>query len=73
MMLQELSYFLILGRPVIFYLGLITFVQILAAAAIAVLNRRGSHAIPFRWHPRVAAAAIACACIHGLFGMLLYL
>ena len=72
-MLQEISYALIFGKPLIMYLGIITLTAFLVTASIAILNRRGIHRIPFRWHPRCAALAIGLAVIHGTLGVLAYL
>ncbi len=72
-MLQQITYFPILGKPLIMYLGILTLSSFLFTASIAVLNRRGNHAIPFKWHPRMAAFSIALAVIHGALGVLAYL
>lgn len=71
-MFQEISFYPIFGKPLIVYLGIVTLCVFLLAAAIAILNRRGNHAIPFAWHPRVAAIAIACALVHGFLGAALF-
>ena len=71
-MFQDITYFLILGKPLIMYLGILTLLAFLLTASIAVMNRRGIHAIPSRWHPRCAAAAIALALIHGILGVLAF-
>lgn len=71
-MLQEITYFQILGKPLIMYLGIITLLCLLLTAAIAVMNKRGISAIPFKWHIRMAVLTIALAIIHGALGMLAY-
>jgi len=71
-MLQEISYFLIFGKPLIVYLGILTLFLFLFAASIAIMNKKGIRMIPFRWHPRMAAIAICCAVIHGVFGVLAF-
>lgn len=71
-MLQEISYFPVFGKPLILYLGILTLLAFLLAAAVAVMNRKGIRTIPFRWHPRCAAAAIFLALVHGLLGTLAY-
>jgi hypothetical protein len=71
-MLQEISYFLIFGKPLIMYLGIVTFAAFLLTASIAILNKKGNHTIPFRWHPRCAIAAISLAIIHGILGVLAF-
>lgn len=71
-MFQEISYTLIFGKPLIMYLGIVTILLFILTAAIAILNRRGIHTIPFRWHPRCAAIAICFAIVHGTLGLLAY-
>lgn len=71
-MLQEISYFLIFGKPLIMYLGILTLLAFLLTASIAILNRRGIRIIPFRWHPVCAGCAIFLAIIHGILGVLAF-
>jgi hypothetical protein len=71
-MLQEISFYLIFGKPLIMYLGILTLTGFLVTALIAVMNRRGIHVIPFVWHPRLAIFSIACAVIHGTLGVLIF-
>lgn len=72
-MLESISYFLIFGRPLIMYLGILTLSSFLLTASIALMNRRGITVIPFKWHPRMAAFSISLAIIHGTLGMALYI
>ena len=71
-MFQNITYFLIFGKPLIMYLGILTLLVFLFTAAIAVMNLKGIRTIPFRWHPRCAAIAIFLALVHGLLGVLVY-
>jgi hypothetical protein len=71
-MFQEISFYLIFGKPLIMYLGILTLSAFLLTAAIAILNRHGNRTIPFVWHPRAAAFAIGCAVIHGFLGAALF-
>ena len=71
-MFQDVTYFLIFGRPLILYLGVVTIFLFFLTAAIAILNRRGIHQIPFAWHPRCAVIAICFAIVHGTLGILAY-
>jgi hypothetical protein len=71
-MFQEITYFLIFGKPLIMYLGILTLLVILVTAAIAVMNKNGIRIIPFRWHPVCAGLAILLALVHGLLGVLAY-
>ena len=71
-MLQEISYYLIFGKPLIMYLGILTLCGFLFTASIAVMNKKGIRIIPFAWHPRMAMIAICCAVIHGVLGVLAF-
>ncbi|MDD5337052.1 MAG: hypothetical protein PHS02_01060 [Candidatus ainarchaeum sp.] len=71
-MLQEISYYLIFGKPLIMYLGVATMISLLATATIGFLNYTGRKTIPFKWHPRMAALTIILAVVHGVLGVLLY-
>jgi hypothetical protein len=71
-MFQEISYTLIFGKPVIMYLGIITFASFVFTATVGLLNFKGILWIPFKWHPRLAAISIALGILHGSLGILLY-
>jgi hypothetical protein len=71
-MLQQVSYYLIFGRPLILYLGIITVCMLLVTASIPVLSRRGLVKIPFGWHVRLAVLTICIALVHGMLGIALY-
>ena len=71
-MFQEITYTLIFGKPLIFYLGLVTILAFFLTASIALLNKKGVHTIPFRWHPRCAVLALCLALVHGTLGILAY-
>jgi hypothetical protein len=72
-MLQEISFYMILGKPLIMYLGILTLTAFLVTALVAVANTRGIHTIPFVWHPRLAVFSIGCAVIHGILGVLMFI
>lgn len=71
-MLLDISYYLIFGKPLIFYLGILTFFSFLFTALIGLLNWKGIRIIPFKWHPRMAVISITLAVIHGLLAILAY-
>jgi len=71
-MLQEITYFQILGIPFIVYLGVITLSFLLFTAIIAFMNNRGINKIRFKWHPRMAKVTIILAIIYGILGLLYY-
>lgn len=72
-MVKDIAYFLIFGKPLIFYTGILTLLSFLFTALIGFLNYNGIQKIPFKWHPRMAVISITLAIIHGLMGLLLYL
>jgi len=72
-MFQDITYFLVFGKPLIMYLGILTLLAFLFTASIAVMNMRGIRTIPFRWHPRCAVVALFLALVHGSLGILAYL
>jgi len=71
-MFQEISYMLIFGKPLIFYLGVLTLLGFIITAGIAVMNSKGVRTIPFEWHSRCAVIAICIALVHGALGILAY-
>lgn len=73
-MLANIAYLSIFGKPLIFYLGILTFLSFLFTAFIAVLNVRfKNQKIPFKWHRRMAAVSFILAFIHGLLAISVYL
>lgn len=71
-MFRNITYFLIFGKPLIMYVGILTLFSFLFTATIAILNKKGIQKIPFAWHPRMAIISITLAVIHGLLGILAY-
>lgn len=71
-MISKIAYFMIFGKPLIFYAGVITFIAFLFTAYIGWANAKGFGRIDFKWHTRIAKIAIAVAIVHALLGILLY-
>ncbi len=71
-MLEDITYYLILGIPFIVYIGIITITFIFLTAIIAILKRRGKIKISIKWHYRLAYVSILLATIHGILGILAY-
>ncbi len=72
-MLQNISYFLIFGKPLIFYLGITTLILLISTATIGYLIIKGGGKVPFKWHMWLAAITLIIAAVHGGLGILLYL
>jgi hypothetical protein len=68
-MLSDISYFPILGKPLIMYLGILTLLSFSATALVAILKKRGFRTISFRTHHRLAYTSLALGVIHGLLGL----
>lgn len=71
-MISDIGYFLILGKPVVFYLGILTYLAFVLTALIGYLSFRGQTFLPFDWHPRIAVTALVLATIHGLLAISVY-
>lgn len=71
-MVHNLAYTLFLGKPLIMYGGLLTFLLLLFTATVGALNFKGITIIPFKWHPRLAIATISVAIIHAILGLSIY-
>jgi len=70
--IRNISYFLIFGKPLILYGGILTLLSFLFTALISILNSKGNHTISFAWHKRIAIISICLGIIHGLMGILSY-
>ena len=72
-MIAIIASIVIAGKPLIFYLGVLTYLSFLLTAAIAILNLKFKiHAIPFKFHPPLAITSIILATIHAFFAISIY-
>ena len=71
--LADIAGFLILGRPVTVYMGLLTFALLVCTATIPILNRRGLAKIPMKYHFWLARTTLGIGFIHGVLVSSLYL
>ncbi len=69
--LAEVAYIQILGFPVIFWLGIITYVLVLTAFSLMHFGRRRPW--KFRWHRYLGWTVLAVATFHGLLALSAYL
>ncbi len=65
-MLNNISYFLILGKPVIMYVGILTLIGFLAT------GYTGAKKMDIKLHTMLARISIALAIIHATMGILAY-
>jgi len=71
-MIHSLALTLFLGKPLVMYGGIFTFLLLLFTATVGFLNFKGIHTIPFKWHPRLALTTIIVAAIHATFGLSIF-
>ncbi|MBW2972713.1 hypothetical protein KY359_06785 [Candidatus Woesearchaeota archaeon] len=70
MVFNSFSYFRILGLSVVVWLGMLALLCLLFTATISVLNKKGNHKIPMKWHPIMARVTIVLALLHFILAML---
>lgn len=63
--LRAIALFMILGKPLVVYLGIIVLIGFLITATIGMLILKGK-TIPLKYHFLLAKISIALAVIHGL-------
>ena len=68
---RQIAYYPIFGKPVIMYLGIVTFISFATTATLGYLIFKG-HDIPIKYHKRMAITSLTLAMLHGLFGILSY-
>ncbi len=72
-MLRDFAYSLLLGLPIVVWLGLAAFVLFLAAGSIIALNSYTKIRIPVTWHMRLALAGMAVAVVHAILAISAYI
>ena len=70
-MLVRIANTLILGKPLVMYLGMLTLLVWLAAIAAVILSRT-RHTGWRAWHGRLVAVALTLAVIHMVLGLSLF-
>ncbi len=68
-MISDIAMYVILGRPLVMYGGILSIILLISTATVGYLNFRGKTAIPFKWHPRLAIATITVALLHAILGL----
>lgn len=71
-MLENISYYLIFGKPLIMYFGILTYLSLASTAYIGYMKLRGRIKISLNWHFRIAWASLILASIHGILGLASY-
>lgn len=69
---MNIAYTLIFGKPLIFYIGILTITSVFTTAILGYLNHKEVKGA-FKWHVRLAILSLILASFHGLMGILSYL
>jgi hypothetical protein len=72
-MLSDIAFFSILGKPLIMYGGVLTFLLMLFTGAIPSLQKKWPAKFNFKSHVLMARITIALALFHGVLGFSIYL
>lgn len=70
---MSIAYYSILGKPLIFWAGILTFLSLVFTATIAMLNVRGINKINMKYHFLFAKVTIALAIFHAILGISNYI
>ncbi len=67
-MLNNISFYMIGGKPLIMYGGIIVLLLMLATATLGAMVLKGK--IQFKYHKAMAISTIIVGLLHGILGML---
>jgi hypothetical protein len=72
--LAKWAYTSILGHPLVFYLGILTYVAVIVTAGVALLRAKSARMrrIPATLHRRLAVVAVGLGTLHGLLTLSAY-
>lgn len=73
MVVSAIGYSLVFGKPLVFWVGISVIIGLFATAIVGFLNSKGNRAIPFKWHPRLAALTLILAAVHAALALLFYI
>jgi len=63
-MLNQIAYFSVLGKPLLFYFGILSFLCMLIAITLIMLNKKGITKIPLKWHMTFGSLAFIFGLVH---------
>jgi hypothetical protein len=69
-MLNQITFYPVLGMPLIIWGGIFTLLCLIFTTLVAILHEKGITTIPFKWHGRMAIVTLVLSLIHGLLGVL---
>jgi cytochrome b561 len=72
-MFSNIAFFQILGKPLIMYGGILTFLLMLFTASIPSLQKKWPKIFSFNLHVLMARITIFLALVHGVLGLSIYL
>ena len=72
-MIRTIAGFLIFGRPLTVYMGILTLILLIGTAMIPTLNKKRQTKIPMKYHFWLARTTIGIAILHGVLVSSLYL
>ena len=72
-MFYETAYYPVAGMPLIVFIGLLTLLSLFMTGAVVMLNKRGYHKIPMKWHFILGKITVALGIFHGVFGIFVYM
>jgi hypothetical protein len=67
-MFNNITYYLIFGKPLIMYCGILTFIVLISTATAGAMVLKGK--LNFKWHKRLAITLVILALLHGALGVL---
>jgi Ca2+/H+ antiporter len=65
---MNFAYSLFLGKPLIFYFGILTITSVFTTAFLGYLSSKGKRKA-FKWHVRLAILSLILALIHRFMGI----
>lgn len=71
-MLNEISYMMVFGKPLIMYVGITTILLLITTASAGMLVMKGSSRITMKQHVWLARITLVIAAFHGILGVLAY-
>ncbi|MBL7022212.1 hypothetical protein ISR92_02770 [Patescibacteria group bacterium] len=65
----KIAYYIVLGKPLIFYTGILTILLLFLTASVSILAKYNIKWLPGTWHKHLATITMIMAIIHGLMGL----
>lgn len=69
---MQIAFYIILGKPLVFWLSILTIPSFIFTYATGLRRMHGSR-WAIRWHKRFAHSTMVLAAIHGMLGILIYI